>query len=304
MTTTQSDLENAYQFCQQLAQSHYENFPVASILLPKRLRKPISVIYAFARTADDFADEGNEDQKTRLRQLDDYSTALKQISEKHYQDNHPIFVALEDVIQTHKLPIKLFDDLLSAFKQDVVKNNYATFDEVLDYCKRSADPVGRLLLHLDGNPGDKQLQQSDAICTALQLINFYQDIVQDITEQNRTYIPTNELEQFGVSEQDLLQTNTDNISLLIRFQYQRTQSIMEAGILLGTTVKGRLGWEIRAMTLGGITTLNKLILQNDSALLDRPRLSKLTMLKILLSSASKTIYLQSAKRLLDVSKKR
>jgi hydroxysqualene synthase len=303
MTTTVSDLENAYQFCQQLAQSHYENFPVASILLPKRLRQPISVIYAFARTADDFADEGSEDHQTRLRLLDDYSTTLKQLGQQHYQGNNPIFIALADVIQKHKLPIQLFDDLLSAFKQDVVKDKYATFGEVLDYCKRSANPVGRLLLYLDGNPSNKQLQQSDAICTALQLINFYQDIIQDLTEQDRTYLPKNELEQFGVCEQDLLQTNTDKIAPLIRFQYQRTQSIMEAGISLGTTVKGRLGWEIRAMTLGGITTLNKLMSQRDNALLNRPRLSKLTMLKILLLSASRTIYLQSAKQLFNVNKR-
>lgn len=300
MTTIQSDLKNAYEFCQQLAQSHYENFPVASVLVPKRLRKSISVIYAFARTADDFADEGNDDQKTRLQQLDDYSVALKQISQQHYQDNNPIFIALKDVIQNYKIPFPLFEDLLSAFKQDVVKNRYANFNEVLDYCKRSADPVGRLLLHLDGNPSDKQLQQSDSICTALQLINFYQDIVQDLTEQNRSYLPINELQEFGISEQDFLQTDTNNIAPLLRFQYQRTKSIMETGILLGTTVKGRLGWEIRAMTLGGITILNKLVSQHDNALLSRPRLSKITMLKILLSSASKTIYMKSAKQLLKV----
>ena len=146
---TKSELDNAYRFCQQLAQSHYENFPVASLLLPKRLRKPISVIYAFARTADDFADEGSESESTRLEQLEQYSTALKQISADNYQGNAPIFIALQDVVQQHQLPIGLFEDLLSAFKQDVVKSRYADFDEVLDYCRFSANPVGRLLLYLN-----------------------------------------------------------------------------------------------------------------------------------------------------------
>lgn len=303
MTTTQSDLENAYQFCQQLAQSHYENFPVASVLLPKSLRQPISVIYAFARTADDFADEGNEEQKIRLQQLDDYSTALKQISQQHYQGKNPIFVALEDIIQRHKLPIPLFEDLLSAFKQDVVKNRYANFDEVLNYCTRSANPVGRLLLHLNGEPTDEQLKQSDAVCTALQLINFYQDIVQDYTESDRIYIPQDELAVAGLKEEDLIQSDSQKIAPLIRSLYQRTELIMDEGCELGAHLSGRMGWEVRAMTLGGITTLNKLMSQNDNTLLNRPRLSKMTMLKILLSSALKIIYMKSAKQLLNVPKK-
>ena len=303
MTTTQSDLENAYQFCQQLAQSHYENFPVASVLLPKRLRQPISVIYAFARTADNFADEGTEDQKTRLRQLDDYSTALKQISQQYYQGSNPIFIALEDVIQRHKLPIPLFEDLLSAFEQDVVKNRYANFDEVLDYCIRSANPVGRLLLYLNGEPNDEQLKQADAVCTALQLINFYQDIVQDYIESDRIYIPQDELSSAGIKEEDLIQTDSHRIAPLIRSLYQRTELIMAEGYHLGSYLSGRMGWEVRAMTLGGITTLNRLMSQNDNALLDRPRLSKLTMLKILFSSAFKAIYIQSAKQLINVPKK-
>ncbi len=286
-----TDLSSAYQFCQNMAQSHYENFAVASVLLPQKLRRPISVIYAFARTADDFADEGDAPQPQRLKQLEEYSVALREIASNTYHGDNPIFIALADVIARHQLPINLFEDLLSAFKQDVIKPRYQSFDEVLDYCKRSADPVGRLLLLLAGKPSDLQLQQSDAICSALQLINFYQDIVQDLTESDRIYIPTDELKQFGINEQQLTDLHTAKIAPLLRLQYQRAQTLMATGTALGSTVKGRIGWEIRAMTLGGITTLNKLIAQNDNALLTRPRLSKFTLLKIAFTSCFKKLYL-------------
>jgi squalene synthase HpnC len=291
-------LEQAYRYCQQLAQSHYENFPVASVLLPKRLRLPISVIYAFARTADDFADEGDAPQQTRLQQLDNFSQALQQISQQNYLGDDPIFIALADVIKQHHLPLSLFDDLLSAFKQDVVKNRYESFEQVLDYCSRSANPVGRLLLHLNENPSDLQLQQSDSICTSLQLINFYQDIVQDLSEQNRLYLPSDELAQYDISEQDITQLKTDNLNKLIRLQYDRTRKIMLDGINLGAQLNGRLGWEIRAMTLGGIVTLQQLISQNNDALLSRPRLSKIVMVKIMLVSFSKRLYLKRSNQIL------
>jgi len=287
-------LNQAYDFCQNLAKSHYENFPVASILLPKRLRRPISVIYAFSRTADDFADEGDASVETRLQQLDTYSLALRQISEQDYQGKDPIFIALADVIQSHDLPTHLFDDLLSAFKQDVVKNRYADFDEVLDYCTRSANPVGRLLLHLNGSPSSEQLEQSDAICTALQLINFYQDIVQDYTEQNRVYIPQDELTNAGLIDKDLVSPDSHKISPVIRSLYQRTRKIMASGHLLGNTLTGRLGWEIRAMTLGGINTLQMLTVQSNQDLLSRPRLSKWNKVQILFASCIKHQYKRTA----------
>jgi len=298
---TQPNLEQAYQFCQNLAQSHYENFPVASVLLPKKLRRPISVIYAFARTADDFADEGDAPQDVRLQQLNDYSVALQAIKQDSYQENNPIFIALADVLKLHNLPIKLFDDLLDAFKQDVVKDRYQDFNEVLDYCRRSADPVGRLLLLLSSEPSQLQLQQSDAICSALQLINFYQDIVQDMTESDRVYIPIDELKHFNVSEQQLTDINYDttNLSPLLRLQYQRANELMSQGYQLGVRLNGRIGWEIRAMTLGGIMTLSKLISQSDDSLLKRPRLSKWSLIKIMLMSMFKRVYSRKAEQLLN-----
>lgn len=296
-----ANLKQAYQFCQELAENHYENFPVASILLPKKLRRPISVIYAFARTADDFADEGNASQKHRLKQLNNYSDALQAIQENRYENTNPIFIALRDVLEQHHLPIKLFDDLLNAFKQDVVKDRYQNFDEVLDYCRRSADPVGRLLLLLSHRPTELQLQQSDAVCSALQLINFYQDIVQDMTESNRIYIPTDELEQYNVDEKQLTDINSDTLSLspLLHLQYQRTKELMSQGYPLGEKLNGRIGWEIRAMTLGGIQTLSLLSSQSDHSLLKRPRLSKWLLFKIMLMSLSKRVYSKKAKQLLN-----
>jgi len=293
-------LVDAYKFCQDMAQSHYENFPVASILLPKNLRLPISVIYAFARTADDFADEGDLPQDTRLEQLDAYSKALSEIKNHRYSGKNPIFIALSHVIKKHNLPISLFNDLLSAFKQDVVKNRYANFEEVLDYCNHSANPVGRLLLHLDGEPTDVQLEQSDAVCTALQLINFYQDIIQDYTEQDRIYIPQDELTHAGLTDSDLVNPDSQKISPLIRTLYQRAQHLMLKGYPLGASLTGRMGWEVRAMTLGGITTLALLIRQADNKLLQRPRLNKTTLLKLVSISFVKHYYVKKSLQLLSL----
>jgi len=281
------DLVAAYDFCLTLAKSHYENFPVASVLLPKRLRKPIAVIYAFARTADDFADEGELTRAERIANLQSYHTNLTAIDHRKYTGNDPIFIALDDVITQFQLPIYLFNDLLSAFMQDVVKKRYQTMEDVLDYCQRSANPVGRLLLHLNGQPSQQQLTESDAICTSLQLINFYQDILQDKAENDRIYIPQQMLAEAGLTEDDITSTNSRKLAPLLRHLFQQTMDTMNAGVELGNAIQGRLGWEIRAMTLGGIETLNTLMAQNDDNILSRPRLTRTTQLKVLLFSLSK-----------------
>ena len=300
--TTSTELKQAYLFCQNLAQSHYENFSVASILLPKRLRRPISVIYAFARTADDYADEGDYTSQERIELLNNFSQSLIEIQSEQYTGNSPIFIALTDVIKRHSLPVQLFEDLLSAFRQDVSKSRYQTFDEVLDYCIRSANPIGRLLLHLEGQVIQEQLIQSDAICTALQLINFYQDISQDLNESDRIYIPTEELEHFKISEQQLADVNSGSTALapLLRHQHQRAQKLMIEAYQLGNHLKARIGWEIRAMTLGGIATLNGLMSLTDDCLLKRPRLSKLQLISIMLNSACKSSYEKKARQLLGI----
>lgn len=295
---TKTELERAYAFCLGMAKTHYENFPVASVLLPKKLRRPIAAIYAFSRKADDIADEGDAPPSERLQQLDYYSDCLQQIDTGNYRGNDTIFVALQDSVRQFSLPVQLLEDLLIAFRQDVLKTRYADFAEVLAYCRYSANPVGRLILHLQGHPTETQLKQSDAICSALQLINFYQDVIQDFTEQQRIYIPQDELSAAGIEEAELLNPQTQKLAPILRSLYHRTQLMMAGGVELGTSIPGRLGWEIRAMTLGGIYTLSKLQQQPDKTLLSRPRLTKPTLLKIFLNSIRSSSYRQSVSRFL------
>ncbi|MEJ2143164.1 MAG: squalene synthase HpnC [Gammaproteobacteria bacterium] len=236
----QPSLTQAYEYCLEITRSHYENFPVASWFLPKRYRRPISVIYAFARTADDFADEGDLEEQQRLTKLEEYDELLTRIHSGN-DINHPIFIALSDVIKRHDIPVQLFRDLLTAFKQDVTKKRYANFGEVMEYCRFSANPVGRLLLHLYGETDERSMTQSDAICSALQLINFYQDISQDFEENNRIYLPQDEMEKFNVTEADIKnRTSNFNMQNLVRFQLQRALKLLNAGAPLGRTLKGRI----------------------------------------------------------------
>lgn len=266
-------LQNAYDECLGMAQSHYENFPVASRLLPKQLRQPIAVIYAFARRADDFADEGDLTNNERLAALDGFSNKLDLIQHgKEVKDT--TFIALADVIKQHQLPISLFHDLLTAFKMDVTKERYANFGEVMEYCRYSANPVGRLLLHLNNETSPQSLGYSDAICSALQLTNFLQDISQDLEESNRIYLPQDEMAQFGVSEDDIRNKLTNPASQkLIAFQIQRTARLMQAGAPLGKVLKGRMGLELRMTIMGGSRILYKLNQQHDDVF-SRPRLNK------------------------------
>jgi len=266
-------LQNAYNECMRMAQSHYENFPVASRLLPKHLRQPIAVIYAFARRADDFADEGDLSNDERLAALNDFSDKLKLIEQGQVVED-TTFIALADVIKQHQLPISLFHDLLTAFKMDVTKERYANFGEVMEYCRYSANPVGRLLLHLNKETSPQSLGYSDAICSALQLTNFLQDISQDLEESNRIYLPQDEMAQFGVSEEDIRNKITNSASQrLIAFQIQRTAKLMQAGAPLGKVLKGRMGLELRMTIMGGSRILYKLNQQHDD-IFSRPRLNK------------------------------
>ncbi|MGH8679283.1 MAG: squalene synthase HpnC, partial [Burkholderiales bacterium] len=180
---------------------HYENFPVASVLLPKRLRRPVQLIYAFARSADDFADEGELAGETRLSLLRQYVRELDAI-EHNSPPQQPLFAELAPMIRAHRLPLQLFRDLLSAFSQDVTKNRYASFGEVMDYCRRSANPIGRLLLHLYGADEPRNLALSDGICSSLQLINFLQDVEIDY-HKNRVYLPQDEMQRFSVDENQI-----------------------------------------------------------------------------------------------------
>jgi len=271
-----------YRWCRTLARSHYENFPVASYLLPAQLRNPIAAIYAFARTADDIADEGDAAADERLQQLDAMALALEAISSGTAPDA-PLYQALADTITRNNLPVALFHDLLSAFRQDVSKNRYADFGEVMDYCRRSANPVGRLLLHLTGQASERNLAMSDALCSALQLVNFLQDIEQDYRENGRIYIPQDEMQRFAIAEEDIGQRrNSFQLRLLVQHQIQRASKLLRAGSPLGKVLKGRFGLELRAIILGGARVLEKLYQQED--IFSRPRLDSADRWRIALGA--------------------
>lgn len=281
-------LRDAYRHCVSLAQAHYENFPVASHLLPRALREPITVIYAFARTADDFADEGERAPTERLALLDHYRLQLEATLSGTAPAN-PVFIALADVIATHHLPPQLFHDLLTAFRSDVTTTRYETFDAVLHYCRHSANPVGRLLLHLVGAATPQHLTQSDAICTALQLINFYQDLAQDITENNRIYIPLDEMARFGVTEDDLRQRrDTAPLRALLDHQLDRARALMLSGAPLANTLRGRFGFELRLIVHGGLRVLDRLQQRRDTVFA-RPRLARSDWLAMFWAALSRNV---------------
>jgi squalene synthase HpnC len=231
---------------------HYENFPVASLLLPAALRAPVEVIYRFARSADDFADEGFDPAPIRLQKLQRYREQLDAPAE-------PLFLELGKIVREHELPLQLLRDLLDAFSQDVTRKRYADYAGLLDYCRRSANPVGRLLLHLFKRTTESNLRQSDAICSALQLINFWQDAGVDYLKQNRVYLPQDEMARFGVTERHLRDGRCDAAwRALMAFQVERARALMLSGAPLGRALPGRLGLEIRATVQGGLRILDKI----------------------------------------------
>ncbi len=237
---------------------HYENFPVASLLLPAALRRPIEVIYRFARSADDFADEGNDPPAIRLDKLRVYRAQLVTIAAGATPED-PLFQELAKVIRSHDLPISLFQDLLDAFAQDVIKKRYASYREVLDYCSRSANPIGRLLLHLFKRTNETDLRASDAICSALQLTNFWQDVELDYSNDDRVYLPEDEMARFGVTRLHLIEkTCDDRWKGLLGFEIERTRELMLSGAPLGRRLPGRIGLEIRATVQGGLRILEKI----------------------------------------------
>lgn len=253
---------------------HYENFPVASILLPPRLREPVAAIYWFARSADDFADEGSLPAEERLAKLDAYRRELDAIAAGKPSD-HPIFLRLRPHIAAFGLPLQLFYDLIDAFSQDVVKTRYATFTELMDYCRRSADPVGRLMLHLFGAATEENLRDSDRICSALQLINHWQDVAVDWVKP-RIYLPQEDLDRFAISDNDIAQGHADaDWQALMRFQVDRARALMLAGAPLGRRLPGRMGLEIRAIVAGGLRILDKIEAVDYDVFRRRPQLEKL-----------------------------
>ena len=252
---------------------HYENFPVASILLPARLRPAVEAIYAFARSADDLADEGDATPDARLAALTAYETALDAI-ERRDSNQPPLFQTLARIILQYHLPLQPFRDLLSAFKQDVVTLRYRMFDDLLDYCRRSANPVGLLVLHLYGAVTPQNVQASDAICSALQLINFWQDVAID-WQKSRIYLPLEDLQRFGVSEAQLTSAEINDVWRdLMRFQVARARDLMLSGAELPLSLPGRIGWELRLVMQGGLRILERIEAVDYDVFRQRPKLGK------------------------------
>jgi squalene synthase HpnC len=256
--------------------THYENFPVASWLCPPRLRPAVAAIYHFARTADDLADEGDASPAERLADLATYRADLHAAARGDAGSGRwaSVFDALGPVLLQWQLPLALLTDLLSAFEQDISKTRYADQAELLDYCRRSANPVGRLLLHLYGVHGDEALRQSDCICTALQLVNFWQDLSVDLP-RGRIYLPAELQALHGVNEAELLaQAITPRTRTLVADCVDRARRLMLEGAPLVHQVPGRAGWELRLVVQGGLRIADLIARMDFASLRQRPVISR------------------------------
>ncbi|OBV37833.1 squalene synthase HpnC [Janthinobacterium psychrotolerans] len=259
---------------------HYENFPVASVLMPRRLVPAVEAIYAFARSADDLADEGDATPAERLAALQSYESALDRIA-AHEPETDPMFVRLAATIAKFELPMQPFYDLLSAFKQDVRTTRYATHVDVLDYCARSANPVGLLMLSLYKAADEANVRDSNAICSALQLINFLQDVAID-RQKERIYLPMEDLNRFAVSPAAFERPEAHGKwSALMRFEVARTRALMLSGAPLALRLRGRIGWELRLVVQGGLRILEMIEAVNYDVFRRRPKLSRRDWLIIL-----------------------
>lgn len=291
IATRSWSIASAYQYCEQIARAHYENFPVGSVLVPKPLRKHFYSIYAFARTADDFADEGYTEgyaEAERLACLDQWREMLRASVEGRAQ--HPIFIALAETRRQYDLPLALFEDLLAAFMQDVTRHRYQTFAELLDYCRRSANPIGRLILLLFGHRDEHLHQQSDAICTGLQLANHWQDVRIDLAK-DRIYLPAEDLARFGISVEELQQASVDErFKRLMQEEVARARELFTRGKPLCLAMRGRLGLELRAVWLGGTTILNRIEASNYDVFTRRPVIRTTDKLRLMLAAASRGVF--------------
>ena len=282
MVNQSASLERAYAHCEQVARDHYENFPVASRLLPRSTRPHIAAIYAFARRADDYADEPGIATAERLRLLDEWESRLLSATEQrdctsrgatnteHADDL--VFAALGATIHRCHLPATLFTDLLSAFRQDVTVTRYATWTDVLGYCRRSANPVGRLVLRVAGYDDPRLDRASDAVCTALQLTNFWQDLGSD-WDNGRLYVPQEDLVRAGATVADLADRHlTAEWKAVMASVIERTRELFDLGRDVCDGVRGRLKWELRLTWLGGTRILDKVAAVRRYSLVDRPTL--------------------------------
>jgi squalene synthase HpnC len=274
--------EEGFRYCEQIARSHYENFPIASWFVPKEIRKYIWAIYAFARIADDYADEPGYTLAERIDNLSQWGQYLDEC----YNGNptHRVFAALADTVERFQIPVELFQNLLTAFRSDVTVKRYETYEDVLEYCRNSANPIGRLVLLLFNYRSETMMELSDHICTALQLTNFWQDISVDL-QKDRIYLPLEDLEEFAYSEQDLLERKFDNrFRKLMAFQVQRTAELFVEGKPLLSRIGKDLSRELRLTWNGGTRILQKIHKQDYNVLVQRPALTTLDKLGLLFRS--------------------
>jgi len=274
--------KSGYSQALKLAKSHYENFPVVSFLVPGKLKTDVAIIYWFARTADDYSDEGNFSPSERLDKLQEFENRLSDVFSNHPADN--LEAALKHTIVTRKLNPENFFNLLKAFKQDVVKNRYNDFNEVLAYCSNSANPVGRILLELFDIRDERAIYYSDKICTALQITNFIQDTQIDY-QKGRIYYPLDEMERFNIDEK-VFEMNRNNLNLkkLIEFSVNRVQNFFNEGKSLLEFLSGRFKYEIAWTINGGEEILNKIRGANFDIFTKRASLTKTDYLKLFIKS--------------------
>jgi squalene synthase HpnC len=289
---TAPSLEQAQAFCRRLAESHYENFSVATWFLPARLRPHFHSIYAYCRISDDLGDEvGNANESLRL--LDDWEAELNatyaSLADSASGPRHPVFVALRETIRACDIPRQPFADLLTAFRQDQRVRRYQTFYDVLHYCHFSANPVGRLVLYACGYRDDVRQQLSDFTCTALQLANFWQDVWPDYGK-GRIYLPLEDMERFGVTEKDIAERRaTPEFLAMMRFEIERARAWFNKGLPLAGMVDKELAIDIELFTRGGQEILNAIERQGYDVLRARPSVSRTKKLLLVARAATRKV---------------
>lgn len=279
--TVASSIQQAFQFCEGIARSHYENFPIGWFI-PKPSRKYLFTLYAFARTADDFSDEELYEGE-RLKKLDDFERSLEAAIEGRGKIEDPLFVAVAETLERTGITPQLLKDLLKAFRIDVTKKRYKNYRELESYCLYSANPIGRLVLLLFGYKDPSLLQLSDKICTGIQLVNHWQDIAIDLSK-DRVYLPEEDLHRFGYSYQDLsAQCLNDPFRSLMRFEISRARSLFYEGQPLLKALDRRLRWQVSLMWLGPMRILEKLEEVDFDIFRSRPTLSKKEIVQLFLT---------------------
>jgi squalene synthase HpnC len=285
-------LSDSLAYCRGLSGAHYENFHVVSLLLPNRLHQDFFNVYAYCRWADDLGDEFGDPQRS-LELLEWWRTELDAMYEGRAR--HPVFVALQTSVEKHAIPKEPFADLIRAFVQDQTKNRYQTYDEVLDYCVYSANPVGRLVLHLCGYADAERIRLSDETCTALQLANHWQDVGRDYADRNRIYVPADVLQAHGGSlemlEADLKRGQAgETVKKAFADLVRRAQLLFEQGLPLADTLDRRLAIDIELFSRGGMAILDKIRKQDNDPICARPRVGKVERVGLLLRVVGRRLW--------------